>query len=190
MEIQKEQWLMSQQSEFDDHVQTTNIGQSLSDFNNYFHFFGDKEDCINKKILEVGSGVFPLGRFLESCDLTVVEPLYDRFDEGIKEQWKQENIQVFSDPFEEMEIVEDYDEIWFINFLQHTINPTLCLNKAKESGAKIRVFEPINTAINLQHPHSLTVELFSNIYPEADIKVYHGGSMPGFHTASCCYFVS
>lgn len=189
MKIEKDQWLLSQQSEFDDHVQTTNINESIAYFNNYFYFFGDKDECTNKKILEVGSGVFPLGRFLDSCDLTVVEPLYEKFDDSIKEEWNKENIKVFSIPFEEVKIKENYDEIWFINFLQHTIDPILCLQKAKDSGAKVRVFEPINTAINTQHPHSLTVEMFASVYPEADIKVYKGGSMPGFHSASCCYFV-
>lgn len=189
MKIDKEQWALSQKSEFEDHVQSTNIEESLSYFNNYFYFFGDKQTCIDKKILEVGSGVFPLGRFLDSCKLTVVEPLYDRFDQSIKDQWKDENIKVCPIPFEEMEIREEYDEIWFINFLQHTLDPILCLNKAKDSGSKIRVFEPINTQINLQHPHSLSVEMFSSVYPEADIKIYNGGSMPGFHGASCCYFV-
>lgn len=189
MKIEKEQWAQAQKSEFDDHVQNTSIEESISYFNNYFHFFGDKQDCYGKKILEVGSGVFPLGRFLESCQLTVVEPLYEMFDESIKKQWSDENISVVPVPFEEMEMQEPYDEIWFINFLQHTMDPSLCLSKVKESGSKIRVFEPIDTPINLQHPHSLTVNLFKDFYPEADIKVYPGGSMPGFHTASCCYFV-
>lgn len=189
MAIDKNAWQNAQDSEFNDHVQNTNVQESLSYFNNYFNLFGDQESCYGKKILEVGSGVFPLGFFLDWCDLTVVEPLYDKFDNDTKDLWKDKNVKVVPVPFEEMQVGKHYDEVWFINFLQHTIDPQLCLEKVKDIGVKIRVFEPINTPTNLQHPHSLTVKLFEDVYPEAEIKIYTGGSIPSFHTADCCYFV-
>jgi len=51
-----------------------------------------------------------------------------------------------------------FDEAWIYNCLQHTQNPELIIENAKQAANLIRIFEWIDTPTNEGHPHSLTKE--------------------------------
>ena len=189
--ITENRWQQAQDAELHAHALATNIDEAKRSLNFCFDFFEDNiSDIAGKRILEVGCGPYPLAVFAGAESVVGVEPLYNNFTDEIKQYWQDNNITAFTKPFEEWESEEKFDEVWFINFLQHTIDPELCLNKSKNVADKVRVFEPINTEINECHPHSLTVDLFKKHFPEADIKIYIGGTIVIFHLADCCYFVA
>ena len=189
--ITEDRWKEAQRAELDVHALSTNIDEAHRFLNFYFHFFEDSIlDISGKKILEVGCGPYPLATFAGASKVVGVEPLYDNFTNEMKKYWEENNVTPFTKPFEDWESDEKFDEVWFINFLQHTLDPELCLEKSKKVAKKVRVFEPINTEINECHPHSLTMDLFKKHFPNTDIKLYAGGTITIFHLADCCYFVA
>lgn len=188
--ITNERWKEAQQKELSDHALVVSLDESKRFLNYYFDFFEDNiSDIYGKSILEIGTGSYPLSAIAGASRVVGVEPLYDQFNDEIKKYWKDNNIIPYSQSFEEWESDDFFDEVWFINFLQHTMDPDKCLDKAKRCAKKIRVFEPINTPIDICHPHSLSVDLFVNHFPNAKINIYKGGTIGIFHMADCCYFV-
>lgn len=161
------------------------------DVNIIFDYFGDRESLSGKHILEVGCGTYPLSSFIDGVTITGVEPLFDNFSDEVKQYWNDKNIKVVSQAFEDFKAPrKKYDEVWFFNFLQHTPNLVECVEKAKKVAKKVRVFEPINTAIDELHFNNLTIDFFREQFPTTEIKVYTGGSQPNFHTADCVYFLT
>lgn len=55
--------------------------------------------------------------------------------------------------------VNNFEEVWIYNCLQHTQDPQLIIENAKQAGGLIRIFEWIDTAVNVGHPHSFTVDV-------------------------------
>jgi len=154
------------------------------------HFgINPESDLIGKKILEPGGGCFPSVYFCKGLKKAVsIEPLYDKFPDYVKERLIDNGVETLSIPFEKYSVKTKFDEVWFFNVLTHVIDPKLQLETAKKVAKTIRIFEPIDTAINNEHPHSLNCNFFKEIFPDAEIKKYDGGSKPGFHQANCVYF--
>ena len=153
------------------------------------HFNLDPEkDLIGKKILESGGGCFPAIYFCKGLKKSVnVEPLYDKFPDYIKSKLSNANIECISVGFEDYKSRSKFDEVWFFNVLQHVRDPFLQIENAKKIANVIRIFEPIDTAINNEHPHSFNVQFFEEQFPKVEVKVYQGGSVGGFHGANCAY---
>ena len=153
------------------------------------HFNLDLEqDFVGKKVLEVGGGAYPSVLHVTGLSKAVcVEPNFDSFPEDIKDKFKSENIEAISTAFEEYKGDEEFDEVWFFNVLQHVIDPELQISNAKKIAKTIRIFEPIHTATNNEHPHSFSPEFFQHQFPECEVKIYRGGFTSGFHGADCAY---
>lgn len=145
-------------------------------------------DLVGKKVLEVGGGAYP--SILHATGLSkavCVEPNFDNFPEEIKDKFKSSNVEGISIPFEEYKGKIKFDEVWFFNVLQHVRDPLLQIENAKRIAKTIRVFEPIDTATNNEHPHTFSETFFKEQFPESEVKIYHGGSVSGFHGANCAY---
>lgn len=153
------------------------------------HFNIDPEnDLTNKKILESGGGCNPSIYFCKGLKKAVnVEPLYDKFPESVKSKLNNANVECISVAFEDYKGRSKFDEVWFFNVLQHVKDPYLQIQNAKRIANIIRVFEPIDTAINDEHPHSFDMQFFIDQFPNAEVKMYRGGSVGGFHGANCAY---
>ena len=153
------------------------------------HFNIDPEnDLVGKKILESGGGCSPAISFCKGLKKSVnVEPLYDKFPEEIKEKLNNLKIESVSIGFEDYKKRAKFDEVWFFNVLQHVRDPFLQIENAKRIAKIIRVFEPIDTAINNEHPHTFSMEFFREQFPNTEVKMYHGGSSERFHQANCAY---
>lgn len=51
-----------------------------------------------------------------------------------------------------------WDEVWIYNVLQHTQDPARIIRNAQKAGSVIRLFEWIDTTVNVGHPHSFTAD--------------------------------
>jgi hypothetical protein len=153
------------------------------------HFgINPESDLTNKKILESGGGCYPAVYFCGGLKKSVnVEPLYDKFPDNIKETLTNVNVECLPIGFEDYKGKSKFDEVWFFNVLQHVRDPFLQIKNAKKIANVIRVFEPIDTQINNEHPHSFTMDFFREQFPDSDVKMYQGGSVGGFHGANCAY---
>lgn len=144
-------------------------------------------DFAGKSIIEIGPG--PLGVTLLTenfSSASIVEPLIYRWGQQYVDYYNEKNIKIETTPYEDLE-VDEVDETWFFNVLQHVIDPEKQLRKAKETSKVVRIFEPINYPVELAHPHLLTKELFTDIFGENFGQLYQGGSIPNFHSADCYY---
>lgn len=153
------------------------------------HFnINPETDLVGKKILESGGGCHPAISFCKGLKKAVnVEPLFDQFPEDIKSKISGAGIESISVGFEDYTGRSKFDEVWFFNVLQHVRDPFLQIQNAKKIANVIRVFEPIDTAINQEHPHSFNMQFFKEQFPDAEVKMYHGGSVARFHGANCAY---
>ena len=153
------------------------------------HFSIDiKNDLKGKTIVESGGGCYPAVFFCEGLKRAVnVEPLFDRFPDSIKEEMETAGVECISEAFEDVDTEEEIDEVWFFNVLQHVKDPYLQIEKARQIAKTIRLFEPIETAVNNEHPHTFTIEFFKEQFPDAEVKRYRGGSLAKFHGADCAY---
>jgi hypothetical protein len=189
--ISQERWQQAQEGEvfhYDFQNEENYKNSSHIILKEYFQIDPEK-DLVNKKVLESGGGCYPSVYFCSGLKKAVnVEPLYDRFPDFIKNKMTDKKIEVVVSGFENYSTRTKFDEVWFFNVLTHVIDPALQLQIAKKVAKTIRVFEPINTIINTEHPHSLTPEFFKDLFPDAEIKTYTGGSRHGFHQADCVYF--
>jgi len=156
---------------------------------NYFNI-NLETDLVGKKILECGGGCYPASYFCTGIKKVVnVEPLYDKFPDSVKEKLLDKKIESVSIPFEDYTTKIKFDEVWFFNVLQHVRDPLLQIENAKKIAKTIRVFEPINTSVNNEHPHSFNLEFFENQFPNTTIGTHKGGSIDKFHQADCVYLV-
>jgi hypothetical protein len=155
------------------------------------HFKIDLEnDFVGKKILESGGGCYPASYFCSGLKKAVnVEPLCNEFPDEIKLKLSAKNIECVSTPFEDYKTRIKFDEVWFFNVLQHVKDPIIQIENAKKIANAIRVFEPIDTTTNNEHPHSFNIEFFKEHFADTEVKMYKGGSVAKFHGANCAYLV-
>jgi hypothetical protein len=191
--ISQERWEKAQLGEVHHYLYNNNEEDykrsALIILENYFALDVEK-DLREKKILESGGGCYPASYFCTGFKKAVnVEPLCNEFPEEIKTKLKNKNIECISTPFEEYKTRSRFDEVWFFNVLQHVKDPIAQIENAKKLAKTIRVFEPLDTAINNEHPHSFSIEFFREQFPDTEVKKYIGGSTPKFHQASCAYLV-
>ena len=147
------------------------------------------KDLVGKKIVESGGGCYPAMYSCKGLSKAVnVEPLFRRFPEEVKQRVEVEaGIECISIPFEDFRTEEKFDEAWFFNVLMHVKDPYEQLDIAKKIAKTVRVLEPVNTNINVEHPHCFTVEWFEMQFPDTEVKRLPGGSIEGFHVADCAY---
>ena len=185
-------WTQAQHDEFCDY--------DTESFENYLkghkviltdHFNIDvAKDLVGKKVIESGGGCYPALYSCKGLSKAVnVEPLFSKFPNEVKDRVEVEaGIECLSIPFEFYKTEEKFDEVWFFNVLMHVRDPYVQLEKAQEIANTVRVFEPVNTEINIEHPHCFTIEWFQMQFPDTEIKKYIGGSTEGFHSVDCAYF--
>ena len=186
--MNSEQWQVAQDHEIQFLCNETIVAKNYQI--TLIDFFKLPEDFfINKTILEVGGGDYPICGCIPHFKRAInIEPLWNKFSEDRKKWTNSKGIESIGIPFEDYEPKEIFDEIFFFNTLQHVDNPILLLEKAKKCGKIIRVFEPINWPTCAFHLHMLTIELFRSVFPDANINIYKGGSFPNWHESDCVWF--
>ena len=188
----KEQWQQAQKGEINHHVGNFDLNEPnrVHYYNVYKTIFdfvspGFTFDAANKKIMEIGPGVFAA---LLSCQNTqnsfIVEPM--DLPENVVNVYKEKNITILKGAVEDLNLPQ-VDEVWIFNVMQHILNPDLFVSKLKKIAKKILFFEPIGTPVDGLHIYSYTLQDFQKYFGETSTKEFVGGSVPSFHTAMCAY---
>jgi hypothetical protein len=56
----------------------------------------------------------------------------------------------------ELNQVNPLDEIWMYNVLQHVQDPERVVRRIRATGAHARLFDWVDTVVNVLHPHSIS----------------------------------
>lgn len=189
MKIDLERWAQAQNAEFTHHQDL-----SLKAYSHASHIIARylkinyKEDFKDKTIIEVGGG--PRGSLLHTegnfKKAILVEPLIDRWSLEIREDYEKIGVEIVAMPYENLKIDYMVDETWFFNVVQHVIDPKEQLEIAKKTSKIIRVFESINSGVDIAHPHLITKETFTDVLGDFG-EIFKGGSENGFHSCDCYY---
>lgn len=183
--IDKERWALAQKEEKLHHInedlQTAlKKWESIYDF--YFRYLDVKLDLNGKTILEIGPARISSLLYCNNYGPSfIAEPT--RYEDS-EHLYNEKNITFIREVYEDCEspIV---DEIWLFNVLQHIVDPDLFIEKCKKNAKVIKFFEPINTPIEIHHPHSFTLDDYIKYFGDS-VKLYKG-STESFHTADCVY---
>lgn len=192
--ISLERWQQAQKAEREQHTLSYMEGllHYANSYKHYFRFVGLGNDLGGLNVIEVGPADFPA---LNECKgegkLFVVEPMPSEHLERI---CKEKGIILVTSPFESLDFTTDNGkpegiiEVWLFNVMQHVINPDKFIEQAKGIADRIRFFEPIDEPITEYHPHTYTLKDYQGYFGDS-VNLYVGGTVPGFHEASCAYGV-
>lgn len=196
MKVSRERWNEAQIQEYVLLNEHTDCGEeaSIRSIETIFNFLNLKPeiDLKNKIVVEVGSGFFPALLLVNGLKKKIaVDPLFNTWPEKYKKRAIDANIEINTDPYEEF-IVDQVDETWFFNVLQHVIDPEEQLKKAMRTSKIIRVFEPVGLgngiplSTDIAHPHSISKKLITDIMGDFG-STYKAHQLKNFHEAECYY---
>jgi SAM-dependent methyltransferase len=126
-------------------------------------------DLEGKSVLDIGGG--PVSMLLKTVNggrLKVVDPC--DYPNWVLARYRENNVDYFQVPAEEFYLADGedvYDEVWIYNVLQHVESPQEVMESAYEScktGGIIRIFDWIDTAPCLGHPHTITAEWLDSVF--------------------------
>lgn len=151
----------------------------------YFKYLGIDTNLDGKTIIEIGPAKFAGLLYCENYELSyIVEPtLYD----GLDPYYEGKNLEFIRELYEDCDSPM-VDEVWIMNLMQHVKDPEALINKAKKFAKVIRFFEPIDLAINREHPFTFSESDFRRYFGDC-VKTYTSIGEPGFHGAKCVYGV-
>lgn len=185
--INKERWVLAQKEEKLHHVhedlnEAVKKWENIYDF--YFRYLNVDLDLKGKTVLEIGPARIAALLYCNNYGPSfIVEPTKYEDSEYL---YNEKQISFIREVYEECDSPK-VDEIWLFNVLQHIIDPDLFIEKCKKNTKVIKFFEPINTPIEVHHPHSFTLDDYTNYFGKS-VKLYQG-STEIFHTADCVYGV-
>lgn len=104
-------------------------------------------------VLDVGGGPCSLLLKCVNVEGFVIDSLL--FPKWVLDRYKSAGIGFCREKAEEI-VVGDWDEAWIYNVLQHCEDPQKIITRTRLAAKIIRIFEWINTPMNLGHPHTLT----------------------------------
>jgi len=116
-------------------------------------------DMRDRRILDIGGG--PASLLLKCVNVKgfVVDPILQYVPNWVKLRYSEAGIGFVEGPGENgLEWETRFDEVWLYNVLQHTEDPEAIIVNARASGDVIRIFEWIDTPVNIGHIHTLTEE--------------------------------
>ena len=113
-----------------------------------------------EKVLDIGGGPSSILLKCENIQGWVVDPC--DYPKWVGERYRECGINYYKVKGEDLlkEYFKDikFDIVLVYNVLQHTQNPELIIQNARELGKEVRIFEWINTGVVPGHPHSFTRE--------------------------------
>lgn len=137
-------------------------------------------DLGRKSILDIGGG--PSSLLLKCINygepVTVLDPL--TFPDWVYARYDIAGISYIQMMGEQVNPKRTYDESWIYNVLQHTQSPASVIKSAQKASRVIRIFEWIETEVNIGHPHSLTEDKLNEwLSGEGKVETLNG-------QANCC----
>lgn len=186
--IDNNKWSEGQKKEHEFHDKiffTEGIIHYGKSYDQYFKYLDINKDLDGKKIIEIGSGLYPALSYCHNGIKVVYEPLKDKRLDVICEMT---NIHLCHEIIEdENTVIESCDEIWILNLLQHVINPDIIIDKSKEKAKIIRFFEPINTGLDQCHHHTFSIYDYMDYFGDC-VKEYGANSgIENFHQHECAF---
>lgn len=116
-----------------------------------------------KNILDIGGGAYSL--LLKCLNIgsytTVIDPLMNKHPDWVRERYECLGVTPLAMKGEDVdEAFQDvtFDEVWMYNVLEHVEDPEKIVKNAKKLGKIIRIFEWVDTRVNIGHIHSLSEE--------------------------------
>lgn len=112
-------------------------------------------DLAGKRVVDIGGG--PVSMLLKSINFggaLVVDPC--EYPEWVWDRYHEHGIATVCMPAEEYDCIEQWDEAWIYNVLQHVQEPAKVIEVARKCAKTIRIFEWINIQPYPGHPHMLT----------------------------------
>lgn len=111
-----------------------------------------------RRIIDVGGG--PVSPLLKTVQLRHGSMVLDpgEYPEWTRLRYESAGIEVVRERAEDWlhaAPAQSYDECWMMNCLQHTVDPERIVAGMRSAARTIRVFEWIETAPVLGHPHQL-----------------------------------
>jgi 2-polyprenyl-3-methyl-5-hydroxy-6-metoxy-1,4-benzoquinol methylase len=137
-----------------------------------------------KSVLDIGGGpVSMLLKTVNGRNLEIVDPC--SYPNWVMVRYQENNILYRKMSAEEYYLNGDeyFDEVWIYNVLQHVESPLEVMEAAKDSGKLIRIFEWINTAPCLGHPHTITAEWLDSVFGKRGIVEQMNGENGLYGTA-------
>lgn len=112
-------------------------------------------DLAGKSVVDLGGG--PASILLKTVNgdkLIVVDPC--SYPAWVRSRYKAAGVRWVQEPAETWDPGRQrFDEAWIYNVLQHVVDPQQVIEKAMGAADVVRIFEWIDTGINVGHPHSL-----------------------------------
>lgn len=185
--IDKKRWELAQKEEKLHHInedikEALKKWESIYDF--YFRYLDVNLDLAGKTVLEIGPARISALLYCNNYGPSfIVEPT--RYEDS-EHLYDEKQISFIREIYEDCDSPK-VDEIWLFNVLQHIVDPDLFIEKCKKNSKVIKFFEPINTPIEVHHPHSFSFDDYVK-YFDKSVKLYVG-STETFHTADCVYGV-
>ncbi len=119
-------------------------------------------DARHKNILDIGGG--PVSMLLKTVNrgsCLVVDPM--PLPEWVKLRYAEAGISLMKSKGEDFVPYMIYNEVWIYNCLQHTEDPATVIDNALHSADYVRIFEWLDTKINVGHPHSFSKEQLDDL---------------------------
>ncbi len=123
-------------------------------------------DVKGKSIVDLGGG--PTSLLLKCVNLShgvVVDPL--PVPSWVIDRYEANGIEYMEEKAEDtpsiLESTNEFDEAWIYNCLQHTEDPGLIVSSVKSAVRIIRIFEWLDTSVNIGHPHAFTSEVLDKM---------------------------
>jgi glycosyltransferase involved in cell wall biosynthesis len=118
-------------------------------------------DLQSKSVLDVGGGPSSLLLKTFNGKRKVIDPL--AMPEWAIARYKDAGIEFEKKKAEEMD-EHGWDEVWIYNVLQHVQDPVKVIEKVKQVGKIVRVFEFLERPADEGHPHVLTEEMLNGAF--------------------------
>ena len=134
-------------------------------------------DLGGASVLDIGGG--PCSLLLKCVNLgkgtAVLDPI--EFPTWVVQRYGAAGIGVLIMRGEDADWMENYDECWIYNVLQHAEDPGAVLKNARRAGKLIRIFEWLDMQPTESHPHTLTrTWLNEQLGGEGKVEVLSGQS--------------
>ena len=115
-------------------------------------------DMKGASVLDIGGGPYSLLLKCVNVEGVVADPILVNVPDWVKQRYVAANIGFIETPAEELDSDKVFNEGWMYNVLQHTEDPELIIQNARKACELIRIFEWIDTSVNVGHIHTLTEE--------------------------------
>ena len=114
-------------------------------------------DFGDRSVLDIGGGEVSMLLKSKASKRIIIDPLMDKLPKWARMRYKEAGISAFSYRGEDVAKINcSVDCVLIYNVLQHTDNPEVIIKEVRKICKEIRIFEWIDTPVNIGHIQTLT----------------------------------